>query len=475
MTFNELCSAIAIIHEVVSGLRTDIELKPEAKPPHYRQFKVDLESPLKQAPEPTRPEPVCSWQLLLQDYEREHGKRIRPVNRHKNSSPPPEGCICEHCGAPRRYLYLNNGKEASQVQCKICKETSPTHRTRTASEAHSWCPHCGYALYKWKESNVLTIFKCPNNKCPRYLSNLNQLTPKERDMRTEQIYDPNFKLRYQWREYHFSPYDLIAARPEEKPKVDLRKIHRNYHTFSLVLAYSVNIGLSSRQTRDALKGLHGIEDVSHQTVLNYMSAAAYYLAPVIDRYSPFPEGKLAADETYIIVDGRWHYTWFGIDSKTRAICGYNLSDNRGTAPATALLYDCFGKPEDCNEKRFEMITDGNPSYDNAVLAYNLRVEKSDPLSKHTVIGLRNLDPESKEYRRFKQLVERLNRTYKFHTRPRSGFKKFDGAVALTVLFVAFYNFMRPHSACHDQPPVKLDCLDSVKLYPDMWSTLLKTG
>lgn len=54
--------------------------------------------------------------------------------------------------------------------------------------------------------------------------------------------------------------------------------------------------------------------------------------------------------------------------------------------------------------------------------------KQDLLTKHTVSGLRNLDPESEQYRPFKQLVERLNRTYKFHTRPRAGFKHFYGAV-----------------------------------------------
>ncbi|MCF7791462.1 MAG: transposase [Victivallales bacterium] len=72
-----------------------------------------------------------------------------------------------------------------------------------------------------------------------------------------------------------------------------------------------------------------------------------------------------------------------------------------------------------------------------------------------------LFPISKEYRRLKQIIERLNRTYKFHTRPGAGFKTFEGAVCLTVLFVAFYNFMRPHSTLKVRVPDPLKCLKGI--------------
>ena len=117
-----------------------------------------------------------------------------------------------------------------------------------------------------------------------------------------------------------------------------------------------------------------------------------------------------------------------------------------------------------------LITDGNPAYDTAVMAFNAEAENK--LEKHTVIGLENLDSESSEYRSFKQFVERLNRTYKFHTRPRAGFKSFEGAVALTTLFVAYYNFMRPHSAIRNSAPVPLDCLKDVTLMPQAWVKFL---
>lgn len=47
LTFNELASAVPILLEVLSGKRKDIELKSESdKPPHYRDFRVDTETPL---------------------------------------------------------------------------------------------------------------------------------------------------------------------------------------------------------------------------------------------------------------------------------------------------------------------------------------------------------------------------------------------------------------------------------------------
>ena len=122
----------------------------------------------------------------------------------------------------------------------------------------------------------------------------------------------------------------------------------------------------------------------------------------------------------------------------------------------------------------DLVTDGNPSYDSAVMAYNDLIKEEDrKLTKRTVIGLKNLDEESTEYRSFKQLVERLNRTYKYHTRPRAGFKTFDGAVSLTTLFVAFYNFMRPHSARRNTTPVTLSSLNDCLLMPEKWVTLIE--
>jgi transposase-like protein len=228
-------------------------------------------------------------------------------------------------------------------------------------------------------------------------------------------------------------------------------------------------------TADALRRIHGIS-ISHQSVINYANAAALHLGDFSDKHAPKPEGTCGADETYIIVNGITRYTWFIISKARRAICGWNLSETRGAEPALALIHNCYGTPEDPKCATGELVTDGLPSYDSAVTAYNTAAVKANGsgiLDKRTVIGLKNLDPESETYREYKQLVERLNRTYKFHTRPRAGFKDFDGACALTTLFVAYYNFMRPHGYLDRKPPVKLACLKGKELYPDQWVELIR--
>jgi len=102
--------------------------------------------------------------------------------------------------------------------------------------------------------------------------------------------------------------------------------------------------------------------------------------------------------------------------------------------------------------------------------YNQGLEKS-ILTGKTVVGLENVDEVSKEFRPYKQLVERLNRTYKFRTRPRAGLKSLTGATSLTTLFVAYYNYLRGHGTLK-HPPLIRDTLQGIERYPKQWETLL---
>jgi putative transposase len=472
LTYNDLASVVPVLQEVLGGSRKDVDLKPdEDRPPNYRQFRVDPTLPLTEPPEPKEDPP--DWKQLQKEHERKTGKRIPIVKRQKDSAIPPEKCTCQHCNAPVRYLYINNGKYSSQVLCKICNKTSPTNKPRRESKTRYWCPHCGRALFQWKEDGLCTAFKCQNNACSFYNRNLAALTPEEHRIRQEGN-TSQFKLHYLFREYHYAAEELPLKRLDDAP-VNLNRIHHSLHTVGLCLTFTISFGLSARMTAEALRKIFGIS-ISHQTVLNYANATALHLSDFSDQNTPKPEGTCAADETYIKVNGITRYTWFIISKIRRIICGWNLSETRGAGPALALIHNCYGNPEDPKCSTGELITDGLPSYDSAVVAYNTAaIEKggSNILTKRTVIGLKNLDPESETYREYKQLVERLNRTYKFHTRPRAGFKDFDGACALTTLFVVYYNFMRPHGSLGRKPPVELECLKGKTLYPDQWVELIR--
>jgi hypothetical protein len=75
LTFDELASVVLILHEVLSGFRRDIELKPDQSPPHFREFKVDTIPPLE------FPSPVqrLDWRELQEQNP------VSTVRRRKNS------------------------------------------------------------------------------------------------------------------------------------------------------------------------------------------------------------------------------------------------------------------------------------------------------------------------------------------------------------------------------------------------------
>jgi putative transposase len=473
VTSNELASAVVVFLDVLSGKDTSFELKPETVPrsANYRKFTLDELRALTEPPAPKPRAPKLDWKQLRSDYFLKYQKELKPVRRRAGSLPFSAHCRCEHCDAPSEYLYLNDGCKGNQIRCKICGKLGSTQRVRRISKAKYYCPHCGYALFLWKENAVETIYKCQFPKCSHFIERQQNLTRQEAEERRKNIFNPNYKLHFQYREYHFSASDLECARPLMRTKVDLRNIHNSYHTVGLVLSLFINIGLSSRQTREVLGGLFRIS-ISHQTVINYVNASASLIAPWLDKSMPRPTSITAGDETYIIAENEWHYTWLVIDSITRAICGYNLSDNRGTKPALATLYNTFGFPESNTGQKFTFIRDGLGSYDAAINAYNQKSD-SDIIKGETVVGLENLDETSSKYRKYKQLIERLNRTYKFHTRPRAGFKSLNGAICMTTLFVAYYNYMRKHTSRFNAPPVQLDALNGIDSYPKQWEKLLK--
>jgi transposase InsO family protein len=89
-----------------------------------------------------------------------------------------------------------------------------------------------------------------------------------------------------------------------------------------------------------------------------------------------------------------------------------------------------------------------------------------------VIGLKNLDAQSQQFRPFKQMIERLNRTYKYHVQSQNGFASAQGAIAKLVLFVTHYNFLRPHSSLDYRTPIELPELASILTIQGKWAKII---
>ena len=92
-----------------------------------------------------------------------------------------------------------------------------------------------------------------------------------------------------------------------------------------------------------------------------------------------------------------------------------------------------------------------------------------------VIGLTNDDAVSTEHRPFKQMIERLNRTYKASYRSTNGFDNIDGANYDLALWVAYYNFLRPHKHKKYQVLNQVEMLQQTDNMPAKWQLLIFLG
>ena len=429
--------------------------EPVNKP--YRKLEVD-EMPVIETLE------KLDYQQLLSDYLAKHGKALKPVTRRKNSVVKvPENITCPKCSAPSSYLYANNG-DKGQYRCKVCACLF-SKQNRYLKETIIKCPHCLKTLEKIKERKDFYVFKCKNNACSFYQNNLRKMTKDEKERFKK---DPQaFKVRYIFREFHFDFKPLSKESPV-KPDVDLSRIHASPFILGAALTYHVNYGLSARKTAALLYDMHQVK-ISHQTILNYANSVALLTKPFIDHYPYELSDSFCGDETYIRVKGRWHYLFFFFDAVKKIILSYPVSPNRDTLSAIKALDQVLQKFKSIPEN-LKFIVDGNPIY---ILAQHFFAQHDVHFDIYKVIGLTNEDPVSEEYRPLKQIVERLNRTFKGNYRATTGFGSQEGSVSYVTLFVAYFNFLRPHAALEYNVPVMIPELEKMPNMPERWTRTIE--
>ncbi len=431
--------------------------KPKEAPVNkpYRKLQVD-DLPIIEKTE------KLDHKLLLAEHLKVKGKPLKPVQRRSNSTPVPTSMNCPKCGAPSTYLYANNGAKG-QFQCKVCTCLF-NQKSRYLKEAVLKCPHCSKTLEKVKERKDFDVFKCKNNDCSYYQKKRNAMSQKEKKQFNE---DPQaFKMRYIYRQFHID-FKPLAKESPCQPKVDLSRLYVSPHTLGLILTYHVNYGLSARRTAALMKDVHGIS-ISHQSILNYVNSVSLWLKPYVDHYPYELSDQFCGDETYIRVNGRWHYLFFFFDAVKKVILSYPVSPNRDTATAIKAVDEVLLKMKNVPEN-LTFVVDGNPIY---LLAQHFFAQHGISFDVKQVIGLTNEDEVSKEYRPLKQIVERLNRTFKGNYRATHGFGSEHGSVSFVTLFVAYFNFLRPHATLEGKVPVILPELEKLPNMPARWTTLI---
>ena len=432
--------------------------------PKYQKFKVD-KLPLILNVEPWD---YMDYMAYLQ-WRYPDDKPIKPIRR-RSECDIDDDCKCPRCNAPKIYLYKNNGAKG-QLQCKVCQTLfSPEDNRRSSLKLR--CPYCSHVLTPKKDRKHFIVHKCINPKCPYYLNNLKKVDKED----LEDDYGKNkYKLHYIYREFTIDFFRMdITTLPRNASSLKFTK--NNSYIMSLCLTYRVNLGLSLRKTAQALKDIHNIS-VSHQMVANYCKAAAICIKPFVDTY-PYEKDldhlAMTADETYIKVRGVKGYIWFIMNAATRAIIGYQVSDNRGVGPCIMAMRMAFQHLKKLPEN-FKFIADGYSAYLLAAQQFLIKYKDRFKFNVTQVIGLTNDDEVSKEYRPYKQMIERLNRTYKASYRPTNGFDNYDGANYDLALWVAYYNFLRPHKHNRFRPPVEDDIIKTGANMPGKWQLLIHLG
>ncbi len=407
------------------------------------------------------------WRLLIPYFEFKYNMKIRPIARRRECDIP-EDCKCPACNAPQPYLYRNNGK-GGQIKCKVCNTNFAPQDNRFSRQYILRCPHCGHSLVHKKDRKHFIIHKCVNPRCPYYLHNLKKADKEH----LQKPYGKNdYKLHYIYREFTVDFFSMdLNSLPKNASSLKFSKF--DSHVMSLCLTLHINLGLSLRKTSQALKDLYNIS-ISHQQIANYCKTAAICVKPFVDNYD-YQAGKVfTADETYIKIRGIKTYIWFIMDAAKRSIIGYQVSRNRSVGPCILAMRMAFRHFKEL-PKGFRFIADGYSAYPLAAQQFFREFGNRFKFNITQVTGLTNGDAVSKEFRPFKQMIERLNRTYKSSYRKTNGFDNINGANYDLALWVAYYNFLRPHKHKNYSVLNKVEMLEGADNMPGKWQLLIFLG
>lgn len=400
------------------------------------------------------------YKQLIKDHN------IKPINR-RNGKNITIDVKCPCCGAPKDYLYDNNGKQ-QQFECKVCSYIFSLNHNKQKDVVLK-CPHCKYQLSLYHHREEFDVYRCPNSKCPFYLKNKNSLNAH--DLRLYKNNPEKIKLHYIYRKFNIELPTLSKDyRDFIKSPIDISKAYSSKYIIGLCLTYHVNYGLSYRQTASILKDIHEVT-ISYKTVENYCKAASSIVHPLLEFYPYDLSDTIAADETYIKVLGKTNYVFFYFDAIKKIVTSYRVYDKRDSLSSIKAAYSTLIKYGALPDS-LKVISDGNPIYNVAVQYWS---QNGLPFKLFQVIGLTNKDDVSKEYRSQKQIIERFNRTLKQYYRPKGGFTSLDNANSYMVLFATYNNFLRLNQALDWKEPVHLDELDNISNMPNKWIELLRLG
>ena len=179
--------------------------------------------------------------------------------------------------------------------------------------------------------------------------------------------------------------------------------------------------------------------VSHVTICKWVK----YFAPIFQEKAfsfssnlDFNSDEWHIDETVIKINGKKYWIWFVIDSETRFIISFHISELRSEENAATTLFNAskLGHPSSIVSDR--------------LAGYNVSVKTVFPNLKH--IKVQSFADDI-----CNNLIESFNKTFKAWYKSKLGFKDFNSANNMVFMFTYFYNFINPHSSLSNLTPAQV--------------------
>ena len=313
-----------------------------------------------------------------------------------------EKIICPRCFSDHLYLYGHDKHGNQKYKCRNCnRQFSPASKRTSSQSKYPKCPLCGKATFIWHRYDTYLHFKCGSKTC-----------------------NHSFKIP-------IPPPGLLLLPQNLDGVTSFSGFRTPPFLIFIALSLYYDANISTRAIKRFL--LHCFNfSISHVAIHYWTKAFAPWFLIVSKLYYPaldLNSDTWHADETFIKINGIEHYLWILIDSETRFVISFVLSDKRDSNSAFLLFHraKCL-----THARPLCIVTDHWDAYNQAIATLY-------PSVTHHQYDTFSDDVSN-------NVIEAFNHTFKAWYRTKKGLKSFASSLNLITVFLFHYNFLHQHTS-----------------------------